>query len=164
VLVDRGSLRAYRVNETRTRGPSLQLVHDFEMTGSERELPFNVGSSRRHVSLTSDWPALETETNRRISKQLAEQIATVMKTERPEGWSFAAEPAIHKEIVDLLPRAVRERIVEHVPSDLVKIKPVKLQSHFRSLQPIRSTAIPGSLARSRRAPRRQTRVKAAAKH
>jgi hypothetical protein len=70
VLADRGGLKAYRVNETPTRGPSLHLVHDFEITGSERELPFNVESSQRHVTLISDWPALEGETNRRLCKLL----------------------------------------------------------------------------------------------
>jgi hypothetical protein len=136
IVADRGSLKAYRVDETPARGPSLQLVHDIEITGSERELPFNVESSRRHVSLISDWPALETETNRRIWKQLAGRIAMIVKSERVEGWSFAAEPAIHKAIVDLLPVQIRERIVEHVPSDLVKVEPAQLPSHFRSLQPI----------------------------
>jgi hypothetical protein len=163
LLVDRGSLRAYRVNETPTRGPSLQLVDDFEITGLERELPFNVESSRRHVSLPSDWQALEGETNCRICKQLADRIAKVVETERSEGWSFAAEPSIHKAIVDLLPAAIRERIVEHVPSDLVKTQPAKLRSHFRSLRPIRSTAVAKGPARARRAPRRQTELKTTAK-
>jgi len=31
---------------------------------------------------------------------------------------------------------IRDRIVEHVKSDLVKIEPSKLPGHFRSLQPI----------------------------
>jgi len=31
---------------------------------------------------------------------------------------------------------VRQRIVEHVKSDLVKIEPAKLAAHFRSLQPL----------------------------
>ena len=163
ILADRGGLKAYEVTATPTRGPRLHLVDDFEITGSERELPFNVESSQQHVLLTDDWPALETETNRRIWKQLADRITKVVEAKHGEGWSFAAEPAIHKEIVDLLPVAVRERIVEHVPSDLVKTEAAKLQSHFRSLQPIGSTAIPGSPTKSKRAPRRQTRVKATAK-
>ena len=40
------------------------------------------------------------------------------------------------EVVDLLPPAVRNRIVEHVKSDLVKVEPAKLISRFRSLQQI----------------------------
>ena len=32
ILADRGSLRAYRVQETPTRGPHLELVQAFEVT------------------------------------------------------------------------------------------------------------------------------------
>jgi hypothetical protein len=163
IVADRGSLKAYRVAETPTRGPSLDLVEDFQITGMERELPFNVESSKRHVMLPSDWPALESETNHRVWKQLADRIAQIVKAEHLEGWSFAAERSIHKAIVDLLPPAIRERIVEHVPSDLVKTQPAKLPSHFRSLRPIRSTAVTKSPARVKRAPRRQTRLKTSAK-
>jgi len=53
-----------------------------------------------------------------------------------EAWSFAAPAEIHNAIVDLLPAPVRQRIVEHVNSDLVKIEPAKLASHFRSLRQI----------------------------
>ena len=154
ILADRGGLKAYAVTETATRGPSLHLVDDFQVTGSERELPVNVETSQHHVLLTKDWPALETETNRRIWKQLADRITKVVEARRGEGWSFAAEPAIHKEIVDLLPVAIRERIVEHVPSDLVKIEPAKLRSHFRSLQPTRSVGIVNGAAKAKRTRRK----------
>jgi hypothetical protein len=39
-------------------------------------------------------------------------------------------------IVEQLPPEIRERIVEHVESDLVKLPAAALPSHFRSLQPI----------------------------
>lgn len=151
IVADRGGLKAYSVTETPTRGASLRLVEDFHITGSERALPFNVETSQHHVLLTEDWPALETETDHRIWKQLAERITRVVEAKSGEGWSFAAQPAIHQAIVELLPVAIRERIVEHVPSDLVKTEPAKLQSHFRSLQPIRATAIAKTPARRKRA-------------
>jgi hypothetical protein len=138
-------------------------VDEFQITGAEPELPFNVESSQRHVLLMSDWMGLEAETNFRVCQQLAEQIAKVVETERGEGWSFAAEPQIHKVVVDLLPVAIRERIVEHVPSNLMKTKSAKLRSHFRSLRPIRSAAIPQTPARPKRASRRRTRLKTSAK-
>jgi hypothetical protein len=49
---------------------------------------------------------------------------------------FAAPAEIHAAIVDLLPGDVRQRIVEHVKSDLVKVEPARLISHFRSLRQI----------------------------
>lgn len=163
ILADRGGLKAYGITETPTRGPSLHLVDEFQITGLEHELPFNAESTQHHVLLTSDWPALETETHRRICKLMADRIAKVVETKRAEGWSFAAEPAIHKAIVDLLPVTVRERIVEHVPSDLMKTGPAKLRSHFRSLTPLRSAAITRTPAKAKRALRRRTRFNTSAK-
>jgi hypothetical protein len=79
---------------------------------------------------------LATEMDRRIHKELADQITKIVSLGGKEGWSFAAPAEIHGAIVDLLPAAVRERIVEHVKSDLVKVEPAKLISRFRSLQRI----------------------------
>jgi hypothetical protein len=88
-----------------------------------------------------------------IWKQLANRIAKVAKTEGTGGWSFAAEPAIHKAIAELLPVSIRERIVERVPSDLMKIEPAKLPSHFRSLRLRRAADI---AKREAEAPRKKT--------
>ena len=67
ILADRGGLKAYSVTETPTRGPSLRLVDEFQITGAERELPFNVESSQRHIILMSDWMGLDAETNCRVA-------------------------------------------------------------------------------------------------
>lgn len=147
IVADRGSLKAYRVEETHTRGPSLQLVHAFEYTAEDGKLVdllkeeagglrVNNGSKGRHMSPVTDWPELESETNRRIYKQLADRIAKIVESDGVEGWSFAAAASIHAAIVDLLPAEIRGRIVEHVKSDLVKTEASKLPEHFRSLQPI----------------------------
>ena len=117
ILADRSGLKAYAVTETPARGSSLRLVNDFQISGLEHELPVNVEATQHHVLLTKDWPALESETDRRIWKQLADRITTIVETKCSKGWSFAAEPAIHQKIVDLLPETIRARIVEHVPSD-----------------------------------------------
>jgi Protein required for attachment to host cells len=79
---------------------------------------------------------LQTETDRRINKELADQIAKIINGSGKEGWSFAAPAEIHSAIIDLLPGRIRDRIVEHVKSDLVKVEPAKLTAHFRSLRPI----------------------------
>jgi hypothetical protein len=147
IVADRGSLKAYQVNETPTRGPSLQLVRAFDVTDAHGKLidkvtdlagrfPVSDGVGARHANSIAERTQLETETDRRICKQLADQIASITSDSGKEGWSFAAPGEIHSVIVDLLPPAVRNRIVEHVKSDLVKVEPAKLSSHFRSLRPI----------------------------
>ena len=147
IVTDRGSLKAYRVDETPTRGPSLRLVQAFDITDAHGRLvdkvsdmaggfPVSDGGSGRHMNAIAERTQLEAETHRRIYKELADQISKVVKSDGIEGWSFAAPAEFHGAIVDLLPNDVRNRIVEHVKSDLVKVEPAKLSSHFRSLQPI----------------------------
>jgi hypothetical protein len=146
IVADRGGVKAYRVNETPTRGASLQLVQAFDITDAHGRyddkltdqagrFPVSDGNGR-HANSIAERTALETENDRRICKQLAEQIAEVVKREATEGWSFAAPASIHSTVTDLLPRSLRNRVVEHVKSDLVKVEPSKLSSHFRSLQPL----------------------------
>jgi Protein required for attachment to host cells len=147
IVTDRGSLKAYRVDETPTRGPSLQLVQAFNITDAHGKLvdkvsdmagrfPVSDGAGVRHANSIAERTQLETETDRRIYKQLTDQIVKIVKSDGVEGWSFAAPAEIHSAIVDLLPRKVRDRIVEHVKSDLVKTEASKLPAHFRSLQQI----------------------------
>lgn len=151
IVADRGSLKAYRVNETPNRGPGLQLVQavDFtdahgryqdKLTDQAGRFPVGDGGgqagSGRHMNAIAERQGLETENDRRLFKQLADNITDVVKTEGVEGWSFAASAQIYSSIADLLPPAVRDRIVEHVKSDLVKTDIAQLPEHFRSLQPI----------------------------
>ena len=130
IVADRGSLRAYRVQETPTRGSHLELVQAFEVTDVMD------AASTQHETPMTDWPALEAEMDRRVCKELATEIAKIVERDAGEGWSFAAPESIHRKIVEQLPPEIRERIVEHVESDLVKLPAAALPSHFRSLQPI----------------------------
>ena len=147
IAADRGSLKAYRVNETPTRGPSLKLIQAFDITDAHGKLIDKVTDLAGRFPVTESAGAhrgaasiaeskLETETDRRITKELADQIAKIVNGSGKEGWAFAAPSEIHGAIVDLLPDRVRNRIVEHVKSDLVKVEPAKLPNHFRSLRPV----------------------------
>lgn len=147
IVADRGSLKAYQVSDTPTRGPSLKLVQAFDITGAHGRLidkvtdfagrfPVTEMAGPHHGAASIAESKLQTETERRINRELADQIAKIINGNGKEGWSFAAPAEIHSAIVDLLPDKVRDRIVEHVKSDLVKVEPAKLHTHFRSLRPI----------------------------
>ena len=147
ITADRGSLKAYQVNETPTRGPSLRLIQALDITDAHGRLidkvtdfagrfPVTEMAGPHHGAASIAESKLQTETERRINKELADQIAKIINGSGKEGWSFAAPAEIHSAIVDLLPSRVRDRIVEHVKSDLVKVEPAKLHTHFRSLRPI----------------------------
>jgi protein required for attachment to host cells len=145
VVVDRGSLKAYKVNDTPNRGPSLQLVQAFNIMDahgryqdkvSDQAGAFPDAAGPGSMNSIAERHGIENETERRVHRELAEKIAETVKRESAEGWSFAAPARIHGAITDLLPNDVRDRIVEHVNSDLVNIEPAKLANHFRSLRPI----------------------------
>jgi len=146
VVADRGEIKAYRVNETPNRGASLQLVqaldltdahgrYDDKLTDQAGRFPVSDGNGR-HANSIAERTAIELETERRICKQLAEHITQVVEREAATGWSFAAPSTIHASVTELLPPSIRNRLIEHVKSDLVKIEPAKLAAHFRSLQPV----------------------------
>ncbi|HET9801281.1 MAG TPA: host attachment protein [Chthoniobacterales bacterium] len=130
VVVDRGRLKAYRVRETPTRGPKLELVQAFGIPN------LNAFSRAHRTTATTDWPELEIEETRQICRQLADEIINLVRRDFGEGWSLAAPESICNQIVDLLPLEIRKRIVERVERDLVKTPVAELLSHFRSLQPV----------------------------
>ena len=148
IVTDRGGLKAYRVSQTPTRGPSLQLVQAFnipdahgrlidKVTDQAGRFPVSGGAGAHHGAASiAEHTRLEVETDRRIQRELADQITKIVSQNGKDGWSFAAPAEIHSAIVELFPPAVRDRIVEHVKSDLVKVEPAKLISRFRSLQQI----------------------------
>jgi len=148
IVTDRGGLKAYRVTETPTRGPSLQLVQAFNITDAHGRLvdkvsdlagrfPVTNGAGTHHgAGSIAERTQIATEMDRRIHKELADQITKIVSLNGKEGWSFAAPAEIHGAIVDFMPAVVRDRIVEHVKSDLVKVEAAKLVSRFRSLQQI----------------------------
>src|SRR6184192_2556261 len=92
IVTDRGSLKAYRVNETPTRGPSLQLVQAFDITDAHGRLvdkvtdfsgrfPVSDGAGAHHGAASiAERTQLAAETDRRIQKELAEQITKIVST------------------------------------------------------------------------------------
>ena len=144
IVTDRGSLKAYKVSETPTRGPHLQLVQAFDTTEAhgryhdkltDQAGAFPSGAAPGQGNSVAERTGIENENDRRLFRQLADSITEIVEREGKDGWSFAAPASIHSAVVDLLPAGLRDRIVEYVKSDLVKIEPAKLPSHFRSLQP-----------------------------
>src|SRR4051794_22859241 len=120
IVADRGGLKAYQVNDTPTRGPSLKLVQAFNITDAPGKLvdkltdvagrfPVSDGAGTHHAASISERTQLDTETDRRIYKQLADEIARLVQNNNGGGWSFAAPKEMHASVVDLLPGAARDR-------------------------------------------------------
>src|ERR1041384_3081749 len=115
IVTDRGSLKAYRVNETPTRGPSLQLVQAFNITDAHGRMidklsdlagrfpVTEAAGAHPGPASTAERTQLASEADRRIQKDLADQITKIVPENAENGWSFAAPAEIHTGIGDLLP-------------------------------------------------------------
>ena len=106
ILADRGGLKAYSVMETPMRVEFAfgGRVSNHRNGAASRRSMWNQVDGMFLIAIGWGWRA---ETNTGSARQLAERIEEVVKTERVDGWSFAAEPPIHKVVVDLLPVAIR---------------------------------------------------------
>jgi len=143
IVADRGSLKAYKVSKTPTRGHHLQLVQAFDTTDGHGRLQdkftdqaggFPSGAAHGQMNSVGERTGIVSENDRRIHKQLADSIADIVTREGKDGWSFAAPVSVHSAVVDLLAPDIRRRAIDFVKSDLVKIEPAKLPTHFPSLQ------------------------------
>jgi hypothetical protein len=143
IVADRGSLKAYKVSKTPTRGHHLQLVQAFDTTDGHGRLQdkltdqagaFPGGSAPGQTNSIGERTGIATENDRRIHKQLADSIAEIVAREGKNGWSFAAPASVHSAVIGLLTPEMRRYMVDAVKSDLVKVEPAKLPDYFPSLQ------------------------------
>ena len=95
IVTDRGSLKAYKVSETPTRGPHLELVQAFDTTDAhgryqdkltDQAGAFPGGAAPGQMNSAGERTGIESENDRRIHKQLADSIAEIAGREGKEGW------------------------------------------------------------------------------
>jgi len=147
IIADRGNLKAYRAEKVPAdRPPRMQLVQAFTFTEAHLKptdiftdeagaFPAQTGpGARQSFGNSTAERHYEVENDRRMVKQLAQHISSILREEKVEWWSFAAPSEIHDAIVTQLEPGFRNRIAEHVPSDLVNTPPAELLDHFSSVR------------------------------
>src|SRR5215210_8662852 len=94
IVTDRGTLKAYKVNDTPTRGPSLQLVQAFDTTDAhgryqdkltDQAGAFPSGAAPGQMNSVGERTGIEAENDRRIHKQLADSITEIVERECMDG-------------------------------------------------------------------------------
>jgi Protein required for attachment to host cells len=136
-----GHLKAYRMAETPTRGRKLELIEEMafpeahghfldKVTDMAGRFPVSEGAGPGVAMARGEALTAELEIHRRLIKLVAERIKSILNSERPEYWHFAASPEIHHAILDELPPDLRERVVRHVHADLTKVPVSEVLGHF----------------------------------
>jgi len=144
ILADRGNVKSYRVEKAPAgRPPRLRLTQEFTLEEAHQRIgdrasdqagsfPANTTKGSNGGASISDRH-LELEVDRRLFKQLGEHITSIVLEENPAAWAFAAPSEINPSILDSIDPAVRGKITENVPRNLVKTRPEELAEHFESV-------------------------------
>lgn len=139
IVADRGSLKAFLVEETPTHGPAPRLVESFHIadahqryadTYSDQADAFPKGGTVGQGNAIGERLRLETEIQHRIYRQLAHQIASLIRQHQVERWAFAAPSEINAAILEELPPDLSARLDGNLKSDLTKIAPSELPNLF----------------------------------
>ena len=146
IVADRGNLKAYRVEKVpNDRPPRLQMVQAFTLTGAHMKISetntdfagsYPSGSSSaqsqgRHQNSIAEQH-VDIETDKRLVKQLAEHISSVLQSEQPGSWAFAAPSTINRAVIAELDPALARQMTDNLQQNLVNVEPGNLLGHFES--------------------------------
>jgi len=140
IVADRAHMKVYTVKQPGGRAPMPHLVEDFtvdevhdryadQYTDQAGAFP-NAGTLGQGNS-TAERMTLEAENETRFFRKLASHLEEVVRTHRPERWSFAAPSEINGAILDGIPNDCRKTLVQNVPKDLVNQPAAGLLAHFQ---------------------------------
>jgi hypothetical protein len=143
IVADLGLLRAYReVRGSRDRKPRLELIEELAPEAAHEKLSEQVTDQAGRFprgsgpgNLPGDLSAgerlnLETEQNRRLLARLAEKINGLLADRNVTECFLAASAPIHKQLLEAIDPAVRDKIDRVLASNLARTDPQELPEHF----------------------------------
>jgi hypothetical protein len=143
IVADRGNLKAFRVEKVPNgRPPRLQLVEALTLTDAHMRISeintdmaggfpaAMAGQSQgRHQNSISEQH-LDLEIDKRIIKQLAEHICSILRHEQPGAWAFAAPSTINRAVLDEMEPALSRQLTDNLQADLVNLEPGNILDRF----------------------------------
>lgn len=144
ITVDRGGLRAYKVDPNPTRPPSLHLIDSYEAQDAHGRYEDKVtdragrfqgsNASGRHIGGSDEHGTIDIENDRRACKHVSSRINELITEHKPESWLLAVPAQINKLILDHVDKEAVKHLTQTVHADLLRAEPSKIASHFPSLQ------------------------------
>ena len=139
IVADRGSVKAYRVEETANRGRVPRLVDSAGFPEAHERLKDKVtdkaGASpvrAGHSNSVAEKKNLEAEISARLVRQLSQYVGKVVLQHQPVRWSFAAPSEINAAVLNQIPPDLLQRLTHNVKRNLVKLEPRELLTHFEA--------------------------------
>ncbi len=141
VAVDLGRFKAYKVTkDPYDKSAKTELIESYETIDARKKLSekmsdaagrFRIDSGRNGTGAASgEAHNLALETEKRLIKQLAEDINALITREKIEKWCLAAGKNINSQIIEMLSPSVRARLEKNVASNLTKAGKSEILGYF----------------------------------
>ncbi len=143
VVTDLACLKAYRIDPNpQHSSPRLELLEEFHCNGAHERLVDKVsdqsgrfprgGGSPNGASAMSagERHNIELEQRKRLVRQLAGRLNTVITRPGIERCLLAASKEINHQLIEELPTSTRGKIQKNLAADLTKLDKSELLAHF----------------------------------
>jgi hypothetical protein len=169
VVADLGHMRAYRLShDGQKQMPQLEpltdrysdVAHHLSDDMVVQPGKFTRGSAGTGGGSDGQEHNLSLERRHRALKQLAKNIATLLKREKAEAWYLAADDQINKPLLDEMPAAARAQMRKNICANLTGLKPAAVAKRFAEMPRKGTESSPGAPpARLRNKPLRMPATK-----
>jgi hypothetical protein len=139
IIADRGSLKAFAVDDTSGRGRAPRLlgthrIEDahgrFQDKYTDEAGAFPNGGSAGQGNSIAERQNLDEEIDSRIFRQLGGHITEILQQHQPERWAFAAPAQINGAILEEVAPELRKKLTHNVKRDLVRTDAQELLGRF----------------------------------
>jgi hypothetical protein len=141
IVADLGHFKAYRVTKDPfEKSAKTELIESYDLIDARVKLSdrlsdaagrFRLGQGKNGAVAGFGEPHnLELETEKRLIKQIAEDINTLIIKEKCDSWYLAAGKNINSQIVEHLEPAIKARLERNIPCNLTKTSRAQILNHF----------------------------------
>jgi hypothetical protein len=138
VVADLSSLKAYKLDHTELgRTPRLELLEEVEWAAAHEKLADKLSDKAGRFAngggagaSSGERHNIALEHRKRLVRQLAARVSSLIRPEDVDACFFAASKEIHHQILAELEPRLRAKIEKHVPADLTKLDKAELLNRF----------------------------------
>lgn len=141
IVVDLGHFKAYRVTkEPLAKSARAELIESYDSLSARVKLSDKLSDAAGRFRLSGgkngkaagygEAHNLETEEEKRLVRQIAEDINELLSREKCEKWYLAAGKHINSQIVEHLEPGVKAKLDKNVPCNLTKAGKSELLDYF----------------------------------
>jgi len=143
LLADRGSLKAYRMDDSRLGGrPHIEEIEEIDVLSGHRRLgqitsdqlgrhsDHRGGPGAKQQSSTGEAHGLKREEERRAIAEIQKHIRRLLQEHPGVSWRFAAEESVNRRLLEGIDTSEKDRLLQNLGVDLVNQPKEEVRKRF----------------------------------